>query len=249
MVLRQFLHYHPAIAASYLVGCAGKGVAIVVDPVDDPATYQRAAADLGMGIRYVVDTHLHADHLSTARALAASTGAGYVLHESAAPEYEFHRVADGDVLVAGNVSIGVMHLPGHTPEHIGLLVTDRTRAERPWLVLTGHTLMVGDMGRTELASSAEAGAHSLYESAQRLRALPDDVLVLPGAFAGSVCGRGLSGTPMSTIGFERRANRAFRLEDVQEFVALMVQDIPPRPPNADETRSANMAAALASVPS
>jgi len=249
VVLRQFLHYQPAIAASYLVGCAGKGVAVIVDPVDDPIVYQRAAADLGIGIRYVIDTHLHADHLSTGRSLAASTGAEYVLHERAATEYPFRGVADGDELIAGNVSLRVLHLPGHTPEHIGLLVTDRTRGDRPWLVLTGHTLMVGDMGRTELASSAEEGAQALYESAQKLRALPDDVLVLPGAFAGSVCGRGLSGTPMTTIGFERTANRAFRLEDEQEFVALMLRDIPPPPPNATETRQANMAAALASVSS
>jgi glyoxylase-like metal-dependent hydrolase (beta-lactamase superfamily II) len=249
MVLRQFLHDQPAIAASYLLGCAGKGVAVIVDPVNDPQFYERAVANLGMRIRYVIDTHLHADHRSTGRSLAASTGADYVLHESARPEYPFRRVADGDELVAGNMSLRVMHLPGHTPEHIGLLVTDRTRSDQPWFIMTGHTLMVGDMGRTELASSAEIGARSLYESARRLRALPDDVLVLPGAFAGSVCGRGLSGTPVSTIGFERRANRAFRLENEREFVALMLEDVPPRPPDADETRKANMAAVLATVPS
>jgi hydroxyacylglutathione hydrolase len=239
MVLRQFLHHEPAIAASYIVGCAGRGVAVVVDPVDDASTYQRAASDLGMEIRYVVDTHLHADHLSTGRALAALTGAEYVLHESADTGYVFRSVADGDALVAGNVSLGVMHLPGHTPEHIALLVTDRTRSDRPWLVLTGHTLMVGDMGRTELATSAEEGARALYQSARKLAALPDDVLVLPGAFAGSVCGRGLSGTPMSTIGFERSANRAFRVVDEQEFVSLMLLDPPPRPAHAAETRRAN----------
>ena len=107
-------------------------------------------------------------------------------------------------------------------------------------MLTGHTLMVGDMGRTELASSAEEGARALWTSAQTLKALPDDVLVLPGAFAGSVCGRGLSGTPMSTIGFERHANRAFRLDDQDVFVDFMLRETPPRPPRADEIRAANL---------
>ena len=123
------------------------------------------------------------------------------------------RVKDGDVLELGNVTATVMHTPGHTPEHISLLVTDRTRAAEPWFVLTGHTLMVGDLGRTELASSAEDGARALFASVRRLKELPDHVEVLPGAYSGSVCGRSLSGKPTSTIGFERRFNKAFRIED------------------------------------
>lgn len=240
MILRQLLHHDPVIAASYMVGCAGKGIAAVVDPVAAPSTYLKMATALGTQIRYVVDTHVHADHLSTGRALAARAGAEYVLHASAGASYHFRGVRDGDVLDVGNVRLGVLHLPGHTPEHIGLVVVDHTRGERPWLVMSGHTLMVGDMGRTELASSAEDGARALWGSAQRLKALPDDVLVLPGAFAGSVCGRGLSGTPVSTIGFERHANRAFRVDDEVAFVAFMLQETPPRPPRADEIRAANM---------
>ena len=127
-----------------------------------------------------------------------------------------------------------------TPEHITLLVADRTRAPELWLAFTGHTLMVGDMGRTELASSAEAGAEALFASAERLRALPDHVVVLPGAFSGSVCGRGLSGTPISSIGFERRFNQAFRLADREAFVALMMRDVPPRPARSGETRAHNL---------
>lgn len=242
MILRQLLHHDPAIAASYLIGCAGKGIAAVVDPVAQPSTYLRLAADLGVEIGFVIDTHLHADHVSTGRGLVSLAEAEYVLHASAEPEYPFRAVDDGRHLLVGNVSLGVVHLPGHTPEHLGLLIVDRTRGERPWVVLTGHTLMVGDMGRTELASSAEEGARALYGSACKLRALPDDVLVLPGAFAGSVCGRGLRGTPMSTIGFERHANRAFRVDDERDFVALMLRETPPRPPRAEEIRAANMAA-------
>ena len=123
-----------------------------------------------------------------------------------------------------------------------LLVSDRTRGAEPWMALTGHTLMVGDMGRTELASRADEGADMLFDSATRLRELPDHVEVWPGAFAGSVCGRGLSGKPSSTIGFERRFNRTFSLDDRAEFVAAMLRDIPAPPPHAAEIRAINLAA-------
>ena len=240
MILRQFLHSEPVVAASYLFGCGGKATGAVVDPVADPAVYLEAAEASGLTIRYVIDTHVHADHLSTGRALAAAAGARYVLHADAGTTYAFHAVHDGDRLELGNVVADVLHLPGHTPEHIALVVTDRVRSGDPWFVLTGHTLLVGDMGRTELASSAEEGAHSLFASAERLRGLPDHVEVMPGAFSGSVCGRGLSGKPISTIGFERRYNRAFTITDRATFVAAMLRDIPPRPPEAAETRAANL---------
>ncbi|MGH7099481.1 MAG: hypothetical protein ACREE4_17715 [Stellaceae bacterium] len=139
----------------------------------------------------------------------------------------------------GNVVVDVMHTPGHTPEHICLLVTDRTRADEPWFVLTGHTLMVGDVGRTELASDAASGALTLFMSLERLKALPDYIEVLPGAYAGSVCGRRLSGKPFSTLGFERRFNAAFRIAAADAFVEHMLQDIPPAPPEAAELRAWN----------
>jgi hydroxyacylglutathione hydrolase len=240
MILRQYLHTEPVIAASYLFGCGGHAAGAVVDPVGDPERYLGAAGAAGLRLRYVIDTHVHADHLSPGRALAAVAGAEYVLHASAETRFPFRPVEDGDVLRLGNVDARVLHVPGHTPEHLALVVTDRTRASEPWLVLTGHTLMVGDMGRTELASSAEAGARALFQSAERLRTLPDYVEVLPGAFAGSVCGRGLSGKPGSTIGFERRFNRAFSLTDEETFVRLMLQEIPPRPAGAAEIRAENL---------
>lgn len=239
MILRQFPHSDPVIAASYLFGCAGKGIGAVVDPVEAPEFYVAAAEGTGIPIRYVVDTHVHADHLSTGPALAAATGAEYVLHASADVVLPHRSVVDGERLELGNVLVDVWHVAGHTPEHLALIVTDRTRAQEPWLVFTGHTLMVGDMGRTELATTAEEGAQALFDSASRLRGLADHVLVMPGAFSGSVCGRGLSGVPMTTIGFERVHNRAFRINDRAAFIDLMLRDVPPRPPAADAMRRAN----------
>jgi glyoxylase-like metal-dependent hydrolase (beta-lactamase superfamily II) len=194
-----------------------------------------------MQIRYVIDTHVHADHISAARALAVRAGAEYVMHESVA-QRQTTGVADGQQLVLGNVIVDVLHTPGHTPEHISLLVSDRTRGGEPWLIMTGHTLMVGDMGRTELATDAASGAHTLYETARKLRALPAEVEVWPGAFSGSICGKGLSGKPSSTIGFERRFNRTFRIEDGDEFVAAVLRDLPAPAANAAEIRAINLAA-------
>jgi hydroxyacylglutathione hydrolase len=238
MILRQFLHVDP-VGISYVFGCGGKGVCAVCDPIDDPERYLKVSAETGMKIRYVVDTHVHADHLSGGRELASLAGASYVLHASAQAAYDCLRVQDGDLLELGNVSAQVLHTPGHTPEHISLLVTDSTRAKEPWFLLTGHTVMVGDVGRTELASNPEDGARALFKTIQRLKSLPEYLEVLPGAYAGSVCGRALSGKPSSTLGFEKRHNRAFKIEDEDEFVRYMLNSIPDVPPNASVIRAAN----------
>lgn len=193
-----------------------------------------------MKIRYVIDTHVHADHLSGGRRLAEATGADYVLHDSAGAGFKFRGVKENEELDLGNVQIRVLDTPGHTPEHIALVVTDKTRGPEPWFLLSGHTLMVGDLGRTELASSAEEGARSLFRSVQKLKNLPDYLEVLPGAFSGSVCGRSLSGKPSSTIGFERRFNRAFGIEDEQEFIRHMLENIPSPPADAAKIRAINL---------
>lgn len=245
MILRQFLDTDPVVA-SYLLGCGGKRMGAVVDPVGDIDRYLQHAATFGLPIRYVIDTHLHSDHLSAGRALAEASGAKYVLFAETRAAFDFHRVADGDWLDLGNVQMQVMHTPGHTPEHISLLVTDRSRGDEPWFALTGHTLMVGDLGRTELATSAEQGARDLFRTIRRLKALPDYVEILPGAFSGSACGRSLSGKPTSTIGFEKRFNTAFRINDEVEFVAAMLVDIPVPPPQAEQIRRFN-AGELAAV--
>jgi glyoxylase-like metal-dependent hydrolase (beta-lactamase superfamily II) len=243
VILRQYLHEEPVVAISYLLGCGSKGLGVVVDPVEEPRFYLEEAGRLGLRIAYVLDTHVHADHISTGRALAERSGAPYVLWKGTPTGYGFFGVEEGEVLEVGNVRLTVWHTPGHTPEHLTLLVTDRTRGEEPWMALTGHTLMVGDLGRTELETAAEEGARALYRSARRLAALPDYVEVYPGAFSGSVCGRGLSGKPVSTIGFERRHNRAFALAtslDEAGFVAHMLKDLPPPPPNHKAIRAANL---------
>jgi glyoxylase-like metal-dependent hydrolase (beta-lactamase superfamily II) len=235
------------VAASYLFGCGSKGKGVVVDPILAPEAYARDAETLGLRIEYVIDTHVHADHVSTGRQLSELVGTPYLLHASAPTEFPFLPVDEGAVLEAGNTSVRVLHTPGHTPEHITLAVIDRTRSGEVWFLLTGHTLMIGDMGRTELASSAEEGAMALFTSAEILRQFPDYVEIWPGAFSGSVCGRGLSGRASSTIGFERRFNRAFSLLDRDAFVDLMLRDIPPRPPRADEMRAENLGRVVATA--
>ncbi|NMG41648.1 MBL fold metallo-hydrolase [Chelativorans sp. ZYF759] len=238
MILRQFLHTEP-VAASYLFGCGGKSAGAVVDPVGHIAPYLKAAEATEMRILYVIDTHLHADHISSGRELAQATGGEYVMFADADADLPFKKVRQGDVLQLGNVEAEILHTPGHTPEHISLVVTDRTRSQEPWFILTGHTLMVGDLGRTELATSAEDGARALFRSAQALKTLPDHLEILPGAFSGSVCGRGLSGKPTSTIGFEKRNNKALGIDDENAFVRAMTADIPPPPPEAARIRAIN----------
>ena len=144
MILRQYLHVDP-VAVSYLFGCGGRAAAAVVDPIGEIGPYIDAADETGMRILYVIDTHLHADHISSGRDLARATGADYVLFADAQVAFPFRGVRDGEILALGNVAIEILHSPGHTPEHISLLITDRTRSNEPWFV-------AGKLGSAEIAN-------------------------------------------------------------------------------------------------
>ena len=226
MIFRQFLHEDRS-CASYLIGCASKGVAAIVDPQGDPSHYESQARRHGLEITQVIDSHVHADHLSVARGLADRTGATLMMGLGADVNFGFEPLADGDVIDVGNRHIRVMHTPGHTSEHVCLLVDD-------WFVLTGDTLFVGDVGRVDLALSEidenelRDRARQLHSSLRKLAALPNETEIYPGHYAGSTCGRGMDGKTISTIGRERRTNRALGLND-EDFIELQMTNVPPLP--------------------
>lgn len=195
------------------------------------------ARHYGMRIEAIIGTHVQADHRSGERELAAATGAAIHFHRSAQLGFPFAAVDDGTEISLGNVVTRVLHTPGHTPESISLLVTDLTRGNEPWMVLTGDALFVGDVGRPDFGG--EEGAHQLYDSLHgKLLSLPDHVEVYPAHISGSPCGRAMSGKPSSTIGFERRFNRALQL-DRHRFAEDLFSDLPPKPANFLETIALN----------
>ncbi len=203
----------------------------MVDPQLEIEQYLQAATQKKLAVTHVIETHVQADHVSGARRLAEATGAQLCLHESAKVEFPFRPVREGEALTLGNVVATVWHTPGHTPEGLSLVVTDRTRGDAPWFALTGDTLFSGGIGRPDLLGDGveTALAEQLYESVHRLAALPDHVEVYPAHFSGAACGKGLSGKPMSTIGFERLFNPALRLVSKDEFVRFALEGLPPQP--------------------
>jgi hydroxyacylglutathione hydrolase len=246
MYFRQLLN-HDTSCASYLFGCKSRGRFAVVDPhadlVDD---YVALAERAGSPIVAVLETHVHADHVSGLPELVERTGATAYLPAGAGVDFEHNTLADGDQVVLGNTVVWAMATPGHADAHHAYVLTDHSRGDAPWVVLTGDSLLVGDVGRPDLhTDAADAMARTLYHSiVDRLLALPDDVLVGPGHFAGSVCGRGLSSTPISTIGFERRFNRALHVLGEDDFVAAILEDLPPAPERQAEIVAANRGAVL-----
>lgn len=242
MIFRQILH--PATGcASYIFGCTGKKALAVVDPhTEHLGDYLAVAEAAASPIVAIVETHVQADHLSGATALAERTGAPIYLHEAADVMFPHRMLRDGDEIGLGNDYLRVMHTPGHSPDSICLLVGDRTRGPDPWFLLTGDTLFVGDAGRPDLtagATSATEAAQTLYSSLQRLLTLPNDLEIYPAHFAGSACGRAMSGKPSSTLGFERRFNPALQQANADEFVAFMLADLPAPPAGHEEIRAAN----------
>jgi glyoxylase-like metal-dependent hydrolase (beta-lactamase superfamily II) len=229
---------------SYLFGCGSCHVAIAVDPVlGDEQWFLDEAKKQDVKITHVIDTHVHADHYSGGRKLAELSGAAYCLHESNAGrvKFPFEALKDGQRIEVGNVYVDVLHTPGHTPDSICLLVTDKRRTEAPWFVVTGDTLFVGAAGRPDLAGKEVEMAGQLYDSIQsKLLSLPDEVEIYAGHVAGSVCGAGISGKPASTIGFERRWNPMLAMSRA-DFVAALTAEIPPRPAEMDRMVAANLA--------
>jgi glyoxylase-like metal-dependent hydrolase (beta-lactamase superfamily II)/rhodanese-related sulfurtransferase len=219
--------------ASYLVGDEDAGEAVVVDPAYAIEQYLEEAQRRDVRIIRVLETHTHADHVSGHGRLALEHAIPVSIHSLAEPAYPFEPLADGDEIVVGNVALRVIHTPGHRPEHCCFAVIDRTRADEPWLLLTGDSLFVGDAARPDLAIEARDGAEGLFHSLHRLLELPDGVEVYPGHVAGSLCGKGMSSKGSTTIGFERRFNRALALSTVEEFVADSASIETPRPPNME----------------
>ena len=215
----------------------------MVDPQHDIEPYLEAAGQKGMRITHIVETHVHADHLSGARRLAAATRAPILYHESADVRFPHVDVQDGEEHEMGNVRMAILHTPGHTPDSVSILVTDRSRAPEPWFVLTGDTLFSGGVGRPELlgVGAEMQPAEQLHESLfGKLLKLPDHIEAYPAHFGGAACGKGLSGKPGTTIGFERRFNPALQLRSRDDFIRFVLADLPPQPPEFADNRRRNL---------
>jgi hydroxyacylglutathione hydrolase len=242
MLLRPFL-YEETACASYLFGCLTRSTLAVVDPhVELVDSYLEAAERAGAPIAAVFETHVQADHVSGLPLLVEATGATAYLPEGAALKFPHTALAHGEVVELGNTVVEALATPGHAPAHHAYVVADRRRgSEEPWLVFTGDSLLVGDVGRPDLHASGDPVplARRLFESIGRLLELPDHVLVYPSHYGGSVCGRGLSANPFSSIGFERRHNSSLRHGDAESFARALLEDVPPPPADQAAIVAAN----------
>ncbi len=249
MVFHQILD--PQLGcASYLIGCPESGELRVVDPLEAVSVneYVLRAADLGLQVSRVIDTHLHADHVSVGRELAAATGAAYMLCEDSAVSYPFQPLRDGDEITIGKNLVRVLHTPGHTDESISLLVFDGSRSlEVPWMILSGDSLFVGDVARPDLSllplreEEMQVRMDRLRESVEKLSAYPEFVELYPGHYGVSTCGgAGMSAKASSTIGFERRFNSALLTPAGTEFAEFVRLGMKPLPERYQEIKRRNM---------
>lgn len=254
MFLKNF--YDEKLAqASYLVGCAATGEAVVVDPNRDIEQYIDVAEKEGFQITHITETHIHADFVSGARELAERTGARLYLSDEGdadwkyafAADYDAVLLKDGDMFKVGNVHVQALHTPGHTPEHLSFAITDTAGADRPMGVFTGDFIFVGDVGRPDLlekaakiAGTMEAGARTLFRSLQKFKqAMPDYVQIWPGHGAGSACGKALGAVPQSTLGYEKLFNWGLGIEDEDEFVRAVLAGQPEPPKYFAEMKRIN----------
>ncbi|MEO8359027.1 MAG: MBL fold metallo-hydrolase [Vicinamibacteria bacterium] len=218
--------------ASYLLG--SKGEAVVVDPRRDVGVYLDEAKSRGLTIRYIIETHLHADFVSGHKELSELTGAPILISRKANALYEHRGVGDGDDVRVGALSLRILETPGHTPESISILVTDTNVSDKPQMVLTGDTLFIGDVGRPDLLGSkgltADHMAGLMYDSLHaKLLPLADDVLVYPAHGAGSLCGKNLSKETFATMGNQRATNVALQPMSRDEFIRFLTADAPETP--------------------
>lgn len=229
MIFRPFYRFETGCAA-YVFGCGGQGICCAVDPHEaDVDAYLAFAADKAMRIAYVIETHVHADHRSGGRALAARSGAKYALQRGADVAFPFEPLDDEQVIELGNTVIRVLHTPGHTPESIALVVSDLRRGPEPWFVCTGDTMFVGSVGRPDLPGRERENAAELHRSLHdRLLSLPEALEVYPAHFSGSACGADLSGKPTSTLAFEKQWNVLLGL-DRDAFVEQVATNVPAKP--------------------
>lgn len=249
--------------ASYLVACQQSKEAIIVDPLRDPAPYLEAARQEGVRITLVTETHVHADFVSGARALASAAGAELRLSGASDSAASYHRssypeagwLAHGDAIRVGKVRLDVLHVPGHTPEHIAFVVTDEATSPDPVGLLSGDFLFVGDVGRPDLleravgaAGTMEGFARDLFRSLRTLDALPDYLQIWPGHGAGSACGKSLGAVPQSTLGYERRANWAFGITSEPDFVTQVLAGQPEPPPYFARMKRLNATGGLSLQP-
>jgi hydroxyacylglutathione hydrolase len=237
--------------ASYMIGSEGE--ALVVDPQRDVELYLKAAEEHGLKIRHVFETHLHADFVSGHRELAARTGARIYIGRQAGARFPHVPVQDGFELKMGRCKVEIRETPGHTPESVCLVITDLEKSDRPWAVLTGDTLFIGDVGRPDLSQShtPEQLAGMMYDSLhEKLMRLPNEVLVYPAHGAGSLCGRNMRAERSSTIGTERLTNYALQIRTREEFVRQMTSNLPSRPEYFQQDAEINRggAVALAELP-
>jgi hydroxyacylglutathione hydrolase len=242
MVLRPFLYAHGS-CASYLFGCTTHRKLAVVDPhvalVDN---YIAAAEAIGSPIVAVFETHVQADHVSALPALIERSGATGYLPAEAGVKFEHVPLADCDMVELGNTLVTAIATPGHAPAHHAYAVADRRRgSDEPWLVFSGDSLLIGDVGRPDLhvAGDADGQARLLHASLRRLLELSDHVVLYPSHYGGSVCGRGLSGNPVSSIGFERAHNAMLAINDADAFAEALLAKAPPRPAGQEAIVAAN----------
>ena len=240
MIFRQLTHDDLG-CASYLIGDEDAGVAAVVDPKLDIASYLHLARYWAVRIEHILETHNHADHVSGHGRLIAATGASIHIHREAEPDYDHEPFDDGWELALGALKVRAVHTPGHRPEHTAFALIDAARGDEPWAVLTGDSLFVGDIARPDLAVDKEEGARGIFQSLHhKLLPLPETCEVWPGHLGGSLCGgSGMDLKVSSTIGFERRHQELLQLADEEEFVQRTTSALGPQPPNFENIVSLN----------